>query len=211
MKRKYGALLSPTDLRDFRVASSVTNVELPEEFRLNSTTIKDQGAVNSCVAHTLSEMLENRYKKNYSTGWIYGYRPEGYYQGSGMYTRDALKTLNKVGAVENDKFNYNIEMIEAKVKVDQDIDLLEEEASNLKIKAYARLYTEREIKSWLYIKNTPVPIAIATENLVLDENAVIQIPKIYPNSGHAILIIGWNDTGFIIQNSWRKRLAEKMV
>lgn len=211
MKRKYGALLSPTDLRDFRVASSVTNVELPEEFRLNSTTIKDQGAVNSCVAHTLSEMLENRYKKNYSTGWIYGYRPEGYYQGYGMYTRDALKTLNKVGAVENDKFNYNIEMIEAKVKVDQDIDLLEEEASNLKIKAYARLYTEREIKSWLYIKNTPVPIAIATENLVLDENAIIQIPKIYPNSGHAILIIGWNNTGFIIQNSWRKRLAEKMV
>ena len=79
--RKYGSLSSPIDLRDFKVSSSALKIELPSSFSLNNTTIKDQGYVNSCVAHTLSSLLENKYNENYSTGWIYGYRPEGYYQG----------------------------------------------------------------------------------------------------------------------------------
>jgi len=199
--RKYGALESPNDIRDFRV-SAPKSIELPVEFRLNHTTIKDQGDVNSCVAHTLSEMLESKYKNNYSTGWIYGYRPTGYYQGEGMYPREALSTLLKKGAVLNKDFNVNIEMSAAKKKVDDNIDVLEIKAEDTKIESYARMSTINEIKTWLYTKNIPVPIAIATDNLVIDSNNIIQIPDVYPNSGHAILIIGWNETGFIIQNSW---------
>ena len=40
------------------------------------------------------EMLE-KYNETFSTGWIYGYRPEGYWQGTGMYPREALK-INKM-------------------------------------------------------------------------------------------------------------------
>lgn len=42
MNRKYGALSSPTDFRDFRVASAATKIELPTEYTLRTTTIKDQ-------------------------------------------------------------------------------------------------------------------------------------------------------------------------
>lgn len=202
MERKFGCLESPKDLRDFRVCSSASKVELPTEFTLQHTNIKDQGYVNSCVAHALSSMLEYRLKNNYSTGWIYGYRPVGYYQGEGMYPREALKTLLNMGSVKQEDFPYNIEMTEAKTKVDNNLPLLEVQAEDFKITAYARLYTENEIKSWLYTKQIPIPFSIATDSLDLDENNIIQIPKVYPNCGHMMLIIGWNESGFIIQNSW---------
>lgn len=204
MERKFGSLESPKDLRDFRVCSAAKAVTLPEEYGLKPASIKDQGYVNSCVAHALSSMIEEKEGTTYSTGWIYGYRPEGYYQGEGMYPREALKTLQKLGAVQNKNFNYNIEMQEAKKKVDDNFVLLEALADEYKIQSYARLYTEQEIKSWLYNKQTPVPIAIATESLQLDDKNIVQVPEYYPNSGHMMLLLGWNETGYIVQNSWGK-------
>lgn len=85
MERKLGALISPTDLRDYKtnmkeVLAAVSNTSLPEEYSIfNKPTIKNQGAVNSCVAHSLSSALESSdledEDNNFSTGWIYGYRP----------------------------------------------------------------------------------------------------------------------------------------
>lgn len=91
--------------------------------------------------------------------------------------REALKTLQQLGSVENKDFNYNIEMMEAKNKVDENLTLLEILAEDCKIQSYARLYSDNEIKSWIYTKQVPVPISIGTENLILDENNVIQIPN----------------------------------
>ena len=202
MNRKYGWLPSPNDLRDFRASSAASRIELPIGFTLVTKTIKDQGNVNSCVAHSLSSMLEYVDKNIYSTGWIYGYRPEGYYQGEGMYPREALSTLLKQGAVRQEDFPVNIEMQEAKNLVFKDLEKLSVEAEDTKINAYARLYTIQEIKSWLYTKHIPVPISIATERLELDENNIIQIPDRYPNFGHMMLVIGWDECGLIVQNSW---------
>lgn len=209
-KQVFGCLQSPVDLRDYRVhIAKASKVELPEVFKLTNSTIKDQGDVNSCVAHALSSVLENHEIKNFSTGWIYGYRPNDYYQGEGMYPREALKTLQKMGAVKQDDFPYNIEMQEAKKKVDENIDILSKQAEEFKIDAYAKLNSEFEIKKWIWDKYTPVPISIATEHLQLDGDNIIQIPKVYPNSGHMMLIIGWNKLGFIVQNSWGKEWGKE--
>ena len=209
MKRKYGSLQSPRDLRDFRVCSNNTKIELPSEFNLNHGIIKDQGSVNSCVAHALSSMLEQKENNVFSTGWIYGYRPQGYYQGEGMYPREALKTLLNLGAVENEEFNHNVEMQEAKKLVDDDLIRLEVYAEDLKISAYARLYNIEEIKTWLYTKEIAVPVSIATTDLKIDKNNIIQIPSTYPNVGHMMLIVGWNELGFIVQNSWGEEWGDK--
>lgn len=206
MERKFGALISPTDYRDYKtdiLAGVVADTALPEKYLLpQKITIKDQGLVNSCVAHSLSSAIEAKEDKIvYSTGWIYGYRPVGYYQGEGMYMREALKTANQLGAVKNDDFNVNVEMQEAKSKVDEKLFMLEAFAEDTKLKSYARLYSNNEIKAWLMKRDTPVPACILVSDLKLDKNNIIQIPE-KTNGGHAILIIGWNETGFIIQNSW---------
>lgn len=197
-----GVKFSPRDLRDFRASNSSTKVQLPSEFRLEPKRIKDQGDVNSCVASSLSSMLETRWKKDFSIGYIYGYRPEGYYQGEGMYPREALNTLLKLGDVLEEDFPFNEEMQEIKHKVDEKVDLLQFNSDQYRISAYARLDSVNEIKSWVYTKGIAVPIAIPTDSISLDENNIIQIPKIYPNYGHEMLVIGWNEYGFIVQNSW---------
>ena len=198
MNKGFGYLESPKDYRDYRMVFQA--VSLPEEYELPKATIKDQGVVGSCVAHSLSEMLE-KYGDVFSTGWIYGYRPTGYFQGSGMYPREALKTIKTLGAVKQSDFPYNIEMVAAKNKVDENIDTLKSLASSYTISAYARLYNEQEIKQWL-LKGVPVPFAIKLNNLELDEDNVIEV-ETTGMSGHAMLIYGWNKTGWKIQNSWR--------
>ena len=99
--RVFSTLVSPFDIRDYKVA--VTATTFPETFKLPEVTVKNQGSTGSCVAHACSSVVEfhNKRQENtdtvFSTEFIYGYRPAGYYVGEGMYIRNALKTLREVG------------------------------------------------------------------------------------------------------------------
>lgn len=93
-------------------------------------------------------------------------------------------------------------MNKAKTMVDSRVAALKVKAEPYKIKSYARLYGIDEIKNFLFQNKMPIPICVSTENLALDEHNIIYVPKKRPNMpGHMILIIGWNEKGFIIQNS----------
>jgi len=210
IKRIMGCLNSPVDLRDYKTAPSKT-VNLPSDFRLvREAQVLDQGFVGSCVAHSLASMLETEFFDRFSTGFVYGYRPSGYSQEVGMYPREALKTLNKIGNVKFDRFEENVEMKRAKVLVDERFEDLRDVAAERKITGYARLYTENDIKSFLYNTRTPIPISISTENMKLVEgSSVLDLPKVYPKSNHMILIVGWNELGFIVQNSWGKSWGDR--
>lgn len=124
--------------------------------------------------------------------------------------REALKTIKNLGAVKNNVFDVNVEMQEAKSRVEEKKFMLEALAEDYKITSYARLNSIDEIKSWMILHQLPVPICILVKDMKLDKNNIIQIPETTVG-GHAILIIGWNEFGFIIQNSWRRRLAEIKV
>ena len=198
-----GYVESKKDIRDYKLNKKICYVaNLPEHFEVPHSHIKNQGAVGSCVAHSVSEVLEELYGSNYSTAWIYGYRPSGYYQGQGMMTSNALKTVWKVGAVYNDDLPMNVEMPQAKELVSADLSRLKKLASDTKIAHYARLYTQTEIKEAIYKLGKPVVVCIPTENLRLDENYIAQIPQQIGIGGHAIVCFGWNELGLLIQNSW---------
>lgn len=212
MERKYGFVPSPKDLRDYKLNNVYMSVKLPTEFEVAHSEIKDQGKVNSCVAHSIAEILEanelNRTK--YSTGWIYGYRPNGYYQGEGMITAEALKTVNKVGYIKYEDLDVNIEMKEAKDIVDKNMSIYRDRASRRKIASYARLRDISEIKQALYISNKPVLLAImvGTNGIELDKNNIAYIPKEYAG-GHQMVCYGWNKFGLLIQNSWGEDFGNK--
>jgi hypothetical protein len=109
--RYCGARPSRKDRRDYVIAGA--DAPPPSSFSLTIPEIKDQGQVGSCVAHSMSYISEHlmvgkpaRFDKA-SVGWVYGYRPDGYYRGEGMYPRDALKTLRDCGSVRHVFFPYN--------------------------------------------------------------------------------------------------------
>lgn len=198
----YGCIKSSRDIRNYKIAKG-TIIELPKEYNIGHSHIKNQGNVGSCVAHSVSEMLEAQDNNNYSTGWIYGYRPDDYYQGRGMYISEAIKTVHKCGYIKNELFDYNVEMLEAKNLVDKNLDKLLNEANKNKIASYAVLETIDDIKQAIYQSKTPVIMGIDIDKngLKLDENFVAQIPT-EPDGGHAVVCYGWNEVGFLIQNSW---------
>lgn len=204
----YGCKKELKDRRDYKmyVCSSKPDT-LPIEYEITIPTVKDQGIVNSCVAHTLASFLEETNKKEnklFSTGFIYGYRPVGYSQDQGMYPRQALKTLLKVGDVEKDKFDHNKEMPHIRGLVDERLDELRILAELNKIHSYARIYTISEIKKCLY-NDVTVPISIPVyNNLKLDKDNVVQAPEGDCEGYHMVLVCGWNSKGLIFQNSWGK-------
>lgn len=209
----YGCKKEIKDKRDYKAyVCSIKPDELPKRYEISIPMVKDQGIINSCVAHSLASFLEETYKNDdikFSTGFIYGYRPSGYSQEQGMYPREAIKTLLKVGDVTKANFDHNKELPEIKKLVDEQIEILKPLASKYKIHSYARIYTKQEILKCLY-NDVTVPISIPIYNdLAYNKvTSVIDMPEGNCDGYHMMLLVGWNEFGYIVQNSWGKDWAD---
>ena len=201
-----GALPSPVDLRDYRIAPSASR-EYPESFKLPETPVKNQGAVGSCVAHALTSIMEYHYKREHtqfdtlSPGFIYGYRKGMDYKGTGLFLRDALKTAQKIGNLKWDEFPYNVEV----PKIIEMAEALSTETVSKaypnRIAAYVRLSTVNEIKNAL-MDIGPVLICIKWYSDSKYVNDILT-PNLQSDYGyHAVYVYGWNKDGWIVQNSW---------
>lgn len=208
--RGTGAIKSPFDLRNYKLSKKAcASAILPERYELYHSHIKDQGIVNSCVAHSLSEILEANTNENFSTDWIYGYRPLSYYQGQGMYISEALKTLRKVGCLKNNELNTNTEMNTVKEIVDKNLDNYKTKANDFKIMGYAYLSNIQQIKQALYTNQMPIILSINIgQKLDLDENNIAYISNAVWGL-HAVVCYGWNENGLLIQNSWGENWGNK--
>ena len=206
-----GCIPSKKDIRDYRLNKKVCKAtNLPIEFSVEHSPIKNQGNVGSCVAHSVTEVLEQigGNKVPYSTAWIYGYRPFGYLQGEGMMTSQALKTTTKVGCIKYYDCPGNYEMPAAKEYITKKLDHYKELANRDKATTYARLYSTTEIKEAIYKTGKPVIVCILVNGLRLDENYIAQKPTSL-GGGHAVVCYGWNERGLLIQNSWGERWGNK--
>lgn len=201
-----GAIFSPKDVRDYSVVCAAA-AEFPKEFELDMVRIKNQGVVGSCVAHSLSEIIEyfNSVQKNdeteMSVGYIYGNRTTSSHKGEGMVVRDALKAIQKYGDVPKEKFPYNIEIpkvIEEYEKVD---DELYSVGYPYRISTYAKLNNDNEVKNAL-MKYGPVVMAMDWYNDIRVKDGILTTNYQGAAGGHCMVIYGWNEKGWKVQNSW---------
>jgi C1A family cysteine protease len=205
--RIFSTLVSPFDVRDYKVA--VTQAEFPETFVLPEVTVKDQGSTGSCVAHACSSVVEYHNKQQegtdtvFSTEFIYGYRPTGYYVGEGMYIRNALKTLREVGDCPLASLRGNHEYEEAIEIVESKIDTLKEQAYPHRISTYARVNTIDEIKQALMSFGYVVVSMPWYKDYKL-KNGVYTIYSTETRGNHCVLIYGWDERGWLVHNSWGK-------
>lgn len=210
-KKSFGAIASPPDVRDYRIATAINSAEFPDEFELTPPAIKNQGSVGSCVAHALSEVIEYHNSKQegttvkMSTGYIYGNRRNSTYQREGMIVRDALGVINKYGDVPNTLFAYNIEIPNAITTLESSlIDLFPSGYPN-RITSYYRCTTANEIKKALTAYG-PVAFAMSWySDIYVDKTTGIMHTAADPNTaegGHCMMIYGWTKDGWRIQNSW---------
>ena len=209
-KHYFGSLFSIPDLRDYRATTS--KVDFPDAYQLTMPEVKNQGQVGSCVAHSLSTVTEYFNKKEtgrdtkMSTGYIYGNRLYSLHKGVGMYVRDALKTLTKYGNVQHKDFPENVEVPTAIDLFDSKVDELEDAGLEYKIASYFRLKDDNAIKAQL-LDNNPVVFCMHWFNDIKIEDGIMITDEVktFKTGRHCMVIYGWNDRGWLVQNSWGAR------
>ena len=202
-----GCIESKYDARDYVLSGVALSVDLPEKFEVLHSNIKNQDNVGSCVAHSVCEVLEAASKntEKYSTNWVYGYRPQGYYVGPGMMTRQACQTVIEKGYLLYEDFPGNTEMNSVMNSCNKRLNELIPLPEQRRAIAYNRLKSSTQIKEAIYTSGLPVLIVVyLPSKVLLDDNNIIQYEDKQLTSCHCMVCYGWNEYGLLIQNSWGK-------
>lgn len=209
-----GSLPSIPDLRDY-VATATIN-EFPETFELKMPAVKNQGNVGSCVAHALALVAEyfNREETGksvkLSTGYIYGNRLLTLHKGRGMFVSDTLKTVTKFGDVTYDSFPENVEVPYGIELFDSRYDDLEDDGLNFKFKEYFKLKDADAIKANLMTVGPVVMSMYWYDDIeIVDGVMKTECVKTKKTGSHCMVIYGWDENGWKVQNSWGKGWGNK--
>lgn len=225
INRKLGALPSPRDDRDYKIAAFMPiGSSFPEEFILeNKPDIYDQGSTSMCVAFSLSEVKEAQELKErnvrvrYSPGFIYANRKDYDYKGEGMFLREALKNLSVDGVVPFKDFDVLGDYPKCRKAFKDKYGVITKEASDQKILSYLSINTVDEVKTALMTLQSPIAACIAIYNSFyrLGSDGVAPDIKPYENieGYHAVILVGWKVINgreyFTMQNSWGTGFGNK--
>lgn len=219
MKYALGCFKDKEDKRDF-IFKPTMAVKFPNNFMLERTEIKNQGSINSCVAHSIStikeiqEFFETGKKLSFSVGWVYGYRVGNQYKGQGMYPREALNNLVKYGDVLQTDFPENLEYTELQKLINKRKAKCLSNGKNYRCQAYARVKSTNDVKACLYNNYSPVMIICDIYDSFYEtgKNGIVPLKKGNDCGSHAMTIVGWrkinNSEYWIVQNSWGTEWAD---
>lgn len=194
VRRDLGAVLkSPDDPRDHlaeRVYAAVGS-EPPKTLDLRSwcQPVRDQGSTSTCAAQTATcikeyqELHDTAVRADFSVGFIYGHRENA--PAKGMYGRDVMRILHKLGAPPT---------------LQEERDDVLDVAKHYVIDEYARVDTIRGLKQAL-ANDGPCYISFP----VFNHGPRMWKPS-HPDEeqsgGHAMAVVGYTTKGFLIRNSW---------
>lgn len=198
---------SPYDVRDYTIKA---DKEFPKTFCLNTVPVKNQHSKPTCTAHALSSVVEYHHQRQhgehreFSTEFIYGLREDGYYIGDGMVIRDGLNTLLKYGDVYHEDCRGNRNYKDAIETVKADFANLEELAFPHRISAYFRINSADELKTALMKYGVVVVAMSMYKGDTLKKDIYTYPTNAKKRGSHCVFIYGWDDRGWLVQNSWGK-------
>lgn len=209
-KNFKGVKLSPKDIRDYKFKKkAVMAIEFPESFELKKVAkIKNQGSVGSCVAHATSSILEyhNGNSQEMSTNFIYGihkmlYRSDG----PGMYLNEACRIIKNYGDMVYEDCPGNTEVTRVYGMANSSFNDIDKRtrAERYKIKCFTNLRRPNDIK-YALMNHGPVLATVAWyKSYTVDPaTGIIVFDNTSELGYHATVIYGWNEIGWLCQNSW---------
>jgi len=206
-KYNFNIIKSPVDNRDFLLESIYpVSIKLPKVWDLRNqlTSVRDQGTQGICSAQTAACIKEWQEKVDigrsghFSPQFVYNLRPNK--DSSGMYPRDTMDILNKIGIVSEKDYPYN-----SRKKIST---ALAEKANKFKIMGYAQIGTIDSLKKALYA-NGPCYIAFPVYNGNKREFWKQEFSNQPSQGGHAVTVVGYLKDSFIIRNSWSSGWGDK--
>lgn len=220
LKYSHGALLSPKDDRDYQFTDLIAGVrlsELPSEYinpLVHNVPVVDQGQSETCVACSLTylrwltERTQSNNEKQFSPSYIYGNRDSFGYMGEGMIVREALQTLRKQGVCYYEDLPGFYDVQTSIKQYRQNRGTLDPKAYPFRISSFYAVNGIEGIKNAVYdlggvIVSYPVYYCLYSP----DEEGKIQFDNSvqnFQNGYHAMTIVGWTSTHWIVLNSWGK-------
>lgn len=203
----FGALRSPDDPLDWiyeHVAEGAQGMylaEFPDEFDLRqyAAPSREQGARPTCAAFTSATITEMNNSQRrppsvpMSPEFIYFHRKNK--PGKGMYGRDMLYVMQKIGSVPEDVFPYS----------DRDRDLSPPSAEIYALADKNKIYDFVRITTIDGLKRALLELGPCSILLPLYANRAMFWQAHDDEKfrcGHAVTVVGYNKTGFILKNSW---------
>lgn len=208
---KYGCLPPKVDVRDYKVKASAKQAEsYPASFsRPLYGAVKNQRNVSSCVPHATSTILENFDfgEHKLSTNFIYGMQKTISGRSEpGMYLSDACKIVQKYGDMlyEDCKGNTETPKCISPAETALADNTKAETAYKYRIDSYYSCDTENDIKYALLNYGMVLACMKMYESYTIDAAGVMHMDTDSDFGYHCVVIYGWNENGFMIQNSWGK-------
>lgn len=208
-----GCELSPVDLRDFKLNTSMIDTSIiPDEYNaMPQHKIKSQGNVGACVAFALTTILEQHEQNiKLSTNFIYGGQNVVYgFTMTGMFLRVAASIAKRFGVPEYSKCPGNTEVPEVYKIAEEAFNDLEvlDDAYKHKIKSYVNLLGNKTNIKYAIMNYGPVLASLRwyDDYKYNKETGFVDFKKNLKFSYHAIVIYGWDKEGWLCQNSWGTR------
>ena len=208
---RFKLLSSPVDARDYTADMvGIEKTELTEQYEpAKRQSVKFQGISSCCVAYAICTAIayceaKHGVKPNDgSRGFIYLNRNGEDEDVSGMYTRKALKILQKEGTCQYHEYRWSHNTHGALMMVGEGKEeKLEPLAAPYKIQSYFSLKTIEEVKRTV----CTLGACICRYSVRSPFENVLHIPEEGEKrgGGHAVACIGWNKDGFILQDSYTK-------
>lgn len=208
----FGVAPAKIDLRDYKIRYKgvATASNFPKEFSLKMPRVKYQGQVGSCVAHSLSTVIEyfneveTQKDIEMSTAYIYGNRRNSSWKKEGMRVRDALKNACEYGDVPIEYMPKNMEIPDAITQFENCAKKLINVGKVNRIKKFFKITSESAMKKCLMSYGPILVIIKWYSNNYVDGRNILNITnnKKYYDGQHCMVCYGWNEEGWKIQNSW---------
>lgn len=211
-KIKKGLQELPLDSRDFQLGSLVTLPklsELPVNFSLPQTVIKDQKDTDFCTAYTSSTLAELQDGVEFSPEWLFAASKEisGDLDQWGQNLRDAMKPLVKFGALPQEEAEYTVSDYKKARDIKNWAKDTFEKALPYKKKTYVAVtgpydtFDNIRATIWSYRKeNRAVAIGLYWK-WSLDEQYLTRKNQNRSNFGHAVPVVGWEGDFLKIKQS----------
>jgi C1A family cysteine protease len=201
----FGWVKDKFDIRDFNVRSLITPEKkqalLPNHFVVyDGTIIYDQGQTSKCVAYSASgvktdqEFIQYGKQYRFDANWLYSEckKIDGIPNENGTYPRIACKILQEKGdKLDTSNLCFLKKMVSGPDK-------------KWGIDSYYRIdisNTDEDIKQILFSYGSFIAASSWYSNW-MDKFTEFPEPNGIVDGGHAYRIIGWNEKGWIIANSW---------
>jgi C1A family cysteine protease len=195
---------SPKDKKDYIYIGG--NISVPQvlDYRSDLQPVRNQGSQGTCYAQTVACVKEWQEKKD--SGFNEYMSPQFFYNNRlnkydtdptndyGMFGRDVMKMMQSIGICRESNYPYG--KIENKDAISPSCF---DEAKKYLIKSYAQVTSVDTLKQSL-VSNGPCLITFPVYNNGQYFWRKTGDQKL--EGGHAVTVVGYDNDGFIIRNSW---------